>query len=121
MGKADKVLPAHTGSTGVNVGTTFGLTTIVIVLISAHCPEFGIKVYVVVVLLLRLGLQVPATPLVEIVGSGDNRSPLQISEIELKVGFLSDKISTFLVTESVQPQLVSTVSVTVYIPGDGYV
>ncbi|TBX64801.1 hypothetical protein EZL74_12690 [Flavobacterium silvisoli] len=36
VGKAVKTVPAHTGLTGVNVGTTFGLTTICSVAVVAH-------------------------------------------------------------------------------------
>ena len=71
--------------------------------------------------LFKAGLQVPFIPLVEIVGNGNKDSPLHIEAILLNIGFLTAKISTFLVTKSVHPQLVSTLSVTVYTPGEGYV
>ena len=45
----------------------------------AHCPAFGVNVYVVVVVLLMAGLHIPAIPFVEVVGRV-NEPPLQIAE-----------------------------------------
>ena len=44
VGKADNVAPEHIGATCVNVGVTFGFTTIVIFAVVAHCPAFGVNV-----------------------------------------------------------------------------
>ena len=44
VGKADKVAPEQIGFTAVNVGVTFGLTTIVKGVEFAHCPIAGAKV-----------------------------------------------------------------------------
>ena len=44
VGKAVKVCPLQIGATAVKVGVTFGLTTIVIVAVVAHCPAVGVKV-----------------------------------------------------------------------------
>ena len=44
VGKADKVAPEQIGVTAVNVGVTFGLTTMVRGVATAHCPVAGAKV-----------------------------------------------------------------------------
>ena len=43
-GKALNAVPEQIGPTGVNTGDTIGLTTIVIVAGTAHCPAAGVKV-----------------------------------------------------------------------------
>ena len=43
----------------------------------AHSPAVGVKVYVVVVVLLIAGLQVPVMPLVEVVGKAGIVAPEQ--------------------------------------------
>ncbi len=52
----------------------------------AHCPAFGVNVYVVVAWLLIAGDQVPVMPFVEIVGSGGMTSPAQYGPNVPKVG-----------------------------------
>lgn len=44
VGNGDKVAPAHTDATALNVGVTTGLTVIVKLAVVAHCPAFGVKV-----------------------------------------------------------------------------
>ena len=44
VGKAVKVVPEQIGATAVNVGVMFGFTTIVSVVVVAHCPAVGVKV-----------------------------------------------------------------------------
>ena len=44
VGSAAKVAPAHIVATGVNVGNTFGFTTMVMVMGVAHNPTVGVKV-----------------------------------------------------------------------------
>ena len=44
VGSADKVAPEHIGATALNVGVMFGFTTIVRVVVVAHCPAVGVKV-----------------------------------------------------------------------------
>jgi hypothetical protein len=52
--------PEHIGSTTLNVGTVLELTLIVTVAVVAHCPELGVKTYVVVaVVLIIAGFHVP--------------------------------------------------------------
>lgn len=70
VGKGLRVLPLQIGATCVNVGLTIGLTTMVMVVVVAHCPGLGVKVYVVVALLFATGLQVPCIPFSEVVGIG---------------------------------------------------
>jgi len=86
VGKADKVAPEQIGATAANVGVTFGLTVMVKVVVVAHCPAFGVKVYVVVAVLLSAGAQVPVIPLVDVVGKADKAAPEQIGATAAKVG-----------------------------------
>ena len=44
VGSADKLAPEQIAATGVNVGVTFELTVMTIVVEVAHCPEFGVNV-----------------------------------------------------------------------------
>ena len=44
VGSGDKLAPEHIGATAVNVGVTFGFTTIVKVVAVAHCPADGVNV-----------------------------------------------------------------------------
>ena len=44
VGNAASVAPEQIGATAVNVGRMFGLTTIVSVVVVAHCPAVGVKV-----------------------------------------------------------------------------
>jgi hypothetical protein len=64
--------PLHTGGTAVNVGVTSGVTVMTKVVVAAHCPAFGVKVYVVVAVLFKAGDQVPVIPLLEVVGKADS-------------------------------------------------
>ena len=62
-----------------------GLTTTVNNLVLVHKPLFGVNVYVVVCVLFIAGNQVPAKPLLEVVGKL-NVAPKQIAGIDVKVG-----------------------------------
>ena len=53
----------------MNVGTIVGLIVILKVVVFAHCPADGVKVYVVVAWLFKAGLHVPVIPFSELVGS----------------------------------------------------
>ena len=44
VGRAVSVAPEHIGATAVNIGVMFGFTTIVKVVVVAHCPTVGVKV-----------------------------------------------------------------------------
>ena len=59
VGSAANAAPEQIAGTEVNVGVIFGFTVIVIVVIVAHCPAVGVKVYVVVAVLFKAGAQVP--------------------------------------------------------------
>ena len=86
VGKADRVAPLQIGLTAVNVGITLGLTVILKVVVVAHCPALGVKVYVVVVVLFKAGDQVPVIPFVEVVGKVLKVAPLQIGLTAVNVG-----------------------------------
>ena len=59
----------------MNVGIIVGLTIIVKVVVFAHCPTVGVKVYVVVAWLFKAGDQVPVIPLIELVDNADKFPP----------------------------------------------
>jgi phosphate starvation-inducible membrane PsiE len=86
VGKVDKLAPKQIGATALKVGITAGLTTIVKVVVFAHWPALGVKVYVVVAVLLSAGAHVPLIPFVEVVGKADNAAPEQIGAIGLNDG-----------------------------------
>jgi len=88
VGNGFNVPPEQMDATAVNVGVIFGLTVIVIVVVVAHCPAAGVKVYVVVAVLLSAGAHVPVIPLLEVVGNGFNVPPEQIGATAVKVGVI---------------------------------
>jgi hypothetical protein len=88
VGSADKVAPEQIGATALNVGVTFGLTVIVNVVVVAHCPAVGVKVYVVVAVLSNAGDHEPVIPLLEVVGSADKVAPEQIGATAVNVGVI---------------------------------
>jgi subtilisin family serine protease len=74
---------------GLNVGVTFGLTVTSIVVVVAHWPASGVKVYVPLTVLLTVaGAQVPVMPLVDINGSTGAVEPSHIDATGLKVGVI---------------------------------
>ena len=86
VGNAANVAPEQIGATALNVGVTLGLTVIVNVVVVAHCPTVGVKVYVVVAVLSKAGAHVPVIPLLEVVGNAVNVAPEHIGATALKVG-----------------------------------
>ena len=88
VGSGDKVAPEHIGATAVNVGVKLAFTVIVSVVVVAHCPGSGVKVYVVVAVLSNAGAQVPVIPLLEVVGNGVSVAPEQIGATPVKVGVM---------------------------------
>ena len=86
VGKAFKVPPEQIGATALNVGVDCGFTVTVNVVVAAHCPAFGVKVYVVVAVLLSAGDQVPVIPLFDVVGNAASVAPEQIGATALNVG-----------------------------------
>jgi hypothetical protein len=45
VGKGDKLPPAQIGATALKVGVTFEFTVMLMVVVVAHCPAVGVKVY----------------------------------------------------------------------------
>ena len=86
VGKAAKVAPEQIGATAVKVGVTCGLTVMVKVVVVAHCPALGVKVYVVVAVLLSAGAHVPVIPLFDVVGNAVRVAPEQMGATAVKVG-----------------------------------
>ena len=86
VGSGAKTSPLQIGATDAKVGVTFWLTVIVNVVVVAHWPVFGVKVYIVVLILFNAGDHVPVIPFVEVVGNGLNVWPEQIGLTELNVG-----------------------------------
>ena len=86
VGRAERVAPEQIAATGVNVGVMFGLTVMVSVVVVAHCPAVGVKVYVVVAVLFSAGAQVPVMPLLDVVGRAERVAPEQIAATGVKVG-----------------------------------
>ena len=86
VGKAANAAPEQIAATGLNVGIIFGLTAMVIVVVVAHCPAVGVKVYVVDEVLFKAGFHVPVTPLTDVVGKVANASPEQIAATGVNVG-----------------------------------
>lgn len=85
--KAERISPLQIGATCVNVGVVDGFTMISMVCVLAHGPDAsGVKVYVVVVVFVIAGLQVPVMPLLDVVGKGDKISPLQMGANWVNVG-----------------------------------
>jgi phosphate starvation-inducible membrane PsiE len=73
----------------LKVGVSIGFTVTVNVCVVAHTPAVGVKVYVPLAVLLTVaGLQVPVTPLSDVVGNCGTTPPLQILSVvpKLKVG-----------------------------------
>jgi hypothetical protein len=80
---------------GLKVGVTFGLTVTINVVVAAHCPASGVKVYVpLTVLLTKAGAQVPVMPFVDVNGSTGATEPSQIDATGLKVGVIPGVIVT---------------------------
>jgi hypothetical protein len=68
------------------VAFRIGLTAMLSVVETAHCPAPGVKVYAVVVVLFNAGAQLPVMPFKEVVGKGFNVVPEHIAGIGLNVG-----------------------------------
>ena len=88
-GKAGGTLFWHNGPIVAKVGAFNKPTVISIVAVDAHCPEPGVKVYVVVpveAVLIVEGLQVPGTPLVEVAGKAGGVLFWQSGPMGVKAG-----------------------------------
>src|SRR5215216_3818701 len=87
VGNALKISPEQIGAKLVNVGNVLLLTVTVSVVVVAHNPAVGVKVYVAVAVLLTVaGDHVPVMPLVEVVGKTSATPPGQIGVTALNVG-----------------------------------
>ena len=86
VGNAASVVPEQIGATAANVGRMFGLTTIVSVVVVAHCPAVGVKVYVVVAVLFSVGAHVPVMPSLDVRGNAASVAPEQIGATAVNVG-----------------------------------
>ena len=72
VGNAGAVAFWHSGPICVNVGVTWVLITISMVVKAPHCPAFGVNVYVVmpvVDVLITAGFHVPVIPLFDVSGN----------------------------------------------------
>ena len=58
------------------------------VVVVAHNPAVGVKVYVVVAVLFNAGAQVPVMPLFDVVGNAASAAPEQIAATGVKVGVM---------------------------------
>ncbi len=87
VGNALKTSPEQIGAMVVNIGNVLLLTVTVRLVVVAHKPAVGVKVYVAVdVLLTVAGNQVPVTPFVEVVGKTGATPPGQMGATGLNVG-----------------------------------
>ena len=112
VGSAASAAPEQIGARAVKIGVMFGLTVIDNVVVVAHCPAVGVKVYSVVAVLFNAGLQVPLMPLVDVVGSAASTAPEQIGATAVKVGVTvgGNALTTALVAADVQPEAFLTVT-----------
>ena len=94
VGNAARVAPEQIGATAVKVGVTCGLTVMVKVVVVAHCPALGVKVYVVVAVLLSAGDHIPVIPLFDVVGNAAKVAPEQMGATAVKVGVNTVGIGT---------------------------
>jgi hypothetical protein len=87
VGKVGAVVPAQKAGIVLKVGIMVGVTVTLSVAVEAHCPLFGVKVYVPLeVLSITAGDHVPVIPFKEVVGKVGGVVPLQKAGIVLKVG-----------------------------------
>ena len=83
----DKGEQTPSGSVINNVGTV--LIVIIKVVLEAHSPSSGVKVYMVVAVLSILGDHEPLIELVDVVGKGAIIAPEQIAGTGVKVGVIA--------------------------------
>lgn len=88
VGNTGATLPLQNGGIAANVGKVPAAVTVTInVAGKAHCPVFGVKVYVVVAVLFTIaGFQVPVNPFNEVVGNAGAVLPLQMEAMAAKEG-----------------------------------
>jgi hypothetical protein len=88
----------------------------VIVVVVAHCPTSGVKVYVVVVVLVNIGDQEPVTLLFDVVGNALNVAPEQIGDTAVKVGTTFALTVTTVGVEAADKHPFTSVTCTLYEP-----
>ena len=87
VGNVGATEPEQIGATEAKVGVTLGVTVTVNVVVVAHWPAVGVKVYVpLAVLLTTAGDHVPVMPLVDVNGNTGATEPSHIDATGLKVG-----------------------------------
>ena len=114
-GKDDPVAPEHIVM-GLNVGVIIGFTVMVKVVLTAHWPASGVKLYNVVAVLFSEGDHDPVTPFKEVVGKGVNASPEQIGVTGLKVGVTLALTFTVTLSEITVPHVFVAVSLKTILP-----
>ena len=88
-GNTGATAPEQIGATAAKVGVKLGVTVTVIVVVAAHWPASGVKVYVpLAVLLTTAGDQVPVIPFVDVNGNTGAVDPSHIDVTGLKVGVM---------------------------------
>ena len=87
VGNVGATEPEQIGATAAKVGVTLGFTVTDNVVVVAHWPASGVKVYVpLAVLLTTAGSQVPVIPFVDVVGNVGATVPEHIGFTAAKVG-----------------------------------
>jgi hypothetical protein len=86
VGKVGNGVLIQIGAIAVKVGVTGAVIGTDKVAVLAHCPAFGVNVYVVVAALLNAGDHVPLIPLVDVDGNGLVVVPAHKGVIAAKVG-----------------------------------
>jgi hypothetical protein len=86
-GNTGATAPEQICVTAAKIGVTLGVIVTVNVVVVAHWPAVGVKVYVPVAVLLTVaGDQVPVIPLVDVNGNTGATEPSHIDATGLKVG-----------------------------------
>ena len=90
VGSTGAAEPTQSAAIGVNVGVMFGFTVTESVVVVAHWPAVGVKVYVVVpaAAVEIAAFQVPVTPSRDVVGSTGAAEPTQSAAIGVNVGVM---------------------------------
>jgi hypothetical protein len=87
VGKTGATDPLQNAGIAAKVGVVLLLTVMFNVVVVAHCPVVGVKVYVAEAVLLTVaGDHVPVIPFVDVVGKTGATNPLQKAGIAAKVG-----------------------------------
>jgi hypothetical protein len=88
-GRAGGIEPRHRGPIDSNTGVIEDETSIISLMVEAHCPSDGLNSYVVVPtddVLMIAGIHVPMMPFVDVKGRSGGAEPWQSGPIGLKIG-----------------------------------